>query len=119
MTITVRLFASLRERAGCSALTRKLAEGATAGDLMSALYADFPALQGSGRVAIAVNSEYTDAGHRLQDGDEVALIPPVSGGCDGPPRSHDGVEPSARATGVATAGTRAAVDLADAPEAHR
>jgi molybdopterin converting factor subunit 1 len=106
MTITVRLFASLRERAGCSAVTRKVAEGATAGDLMSALYADFPALKGSGRVAIAVNSEYTDAGHRLRDGDEVALIPPVSGGSDRAPGRDDAAE------------SAAALDPATAPEAR-
>jgi molybdopterin converting factor subunit 1 len=80
MTVTVRLFASLRERAGCSSITRTVAEGTTAGELLSGLYADFPPLEGAGRIAIAVNSEYTDAGHRLADGDEVALIPPVSGG---------------------------------------
>ncbi len=80
MTVTVRLFASLRERVGHASLTRCVADGTTAGELLAGLRADFPALEGSGRVAIAVNSEYTDAGHRLSDGDEVALIPPVSGG---------------------------------------
>jgi len=82
MTVTVRLFASLRERAGCSAVTRSVDDGATAGDLLDGLYADFPSLRGSGRIAIAVNSEYTDKRHPLREGDEVALIPPVSGGCD-------------------------------------
>lgn len=82
MTVTVRLFASLRERAGCSAVTRSVDAGATAGDLLDGLYADFPSLRGSGRIAIAVNSEYTDKSHQLREGDEVALIPPVSGGRD-------------------------------------
>jgi molybdopterin converting factor subunit 1 len=80
MTVTVRLFASLRERAGCSTITRTVANGTTAGDLFGALCSDFPALEGAGRIAIAVNEEYTDASHRLAEGDEVALIPPVSGG---------------------------------------
>lgn len=81
MNVRVLLFASLRERTGRAVLVREVAEGATAGDLLAALRRDLPALEGTGRIAIAVNSEYTDAGHRLRDGDEVALIPPVSGGC--------------------------------------
>jgi sulfur-carrier protein len=89
MTVTIRLFASLRERAGRSAITRSISDGSTAGDLLTALYTDFPTLQGSGRVAIAVNSEYTDQDHRLRDGDEVALIPPVSGGRSRPAPSAD------------------------------
>ncbi len=80
MTITVLLFASLRERLGCSSVTRAVAEGTTAGELLDALRGEFSGLAGSGRIAIAVNSEYTDEAHRLADGDEVALLPPVSGG---------------------------------------
>ncbi|HZR84735.1 MAG TPA: molybdopterin converting factor subunit 1 [Candidatus Binatia bacterium] len=80
MTVTVRLFASLRERTGSSTITRTVADGTTSGDLVAALCSDFPALAGAGRFAIAVNSEYTDRDHALRDGDEVALIPPVSGG---------------------------------------
>lgn len=80
MTVTVRLFASLRERVGASTLVRSLPEGATTGDLLAALQEDFPPLRTSGRIALAVNSEYTDPRHALADGDEVALIPPVSGG---------------------------------------
>jgi MoaE-MoaD fusion protein len=80
MKVTVRLFASLRERVGHSALDRSVASGATAGDLLATLRSEFPALEGTGRIAIAVNSEYTTLDHALRDGDEVALIPPVSGG---------------------------------------
>ena len=80
MTVTVRLFASLREKAGFAQATRSIDDGATAGDLVATLRAEYPALADMGRVAIAVNSEYVDPLHRLSDGDEVALIPPVSGG---------------------------------------
>ena len=80
MTVTVRLFASLRERAGVGRLTRSVPEGTTAGALFAALQEDLPALRDSGRIALAVNSEYTSADQRLADGDELALIPPVSGG---------------------------------------
>jgi molybdopterin converting factor subunit 1 len=81
MTITVRLFASLRERAGVSTLTRSVPDGTTAGALLAALQEDLPLLRAAGRIALAVNSEYTGAEQRLHDGDELALIPPVSGGC--------------------------------------
>ena len=81
MRVTVRLFASLRERLGRVSLEHELAAGATTGDLLRDLRAEFPALDGAGRVAIAVNSEYTTVDHALREGDEVALIPPVSGGC--------------------------------------
>ncbi len=80
MTVTVLLFASLRERLGRSSVTRAVADGTTAGELLDGLRVDFPALAGTGRIAVAVNSEYTALDRRLADGDEVALIPPVSGG---------------------------------------
>ena len=80
MRIRVLFFASLRERLGCSEAVRTLDAGATAGDLVERLRGEFPELEGAGRFAIAVNSDYTDAGRILADGDEVALIPPVSGG---------------------------------------
>jgi molybdopterin converting factor subunit 1 len=82
MKIHIRLFASLRERLGHSELDREIQGGATVGDLLAVLQSEFPALAGCGRVAYAVNSEYSDAGRTLADGDELALIPPVSGGCD-------------------------------------
>lgn len=80
MTVRVLFFASLRERAGRAELAREIGGGTTAGALLEALRRDFPALEGSGRLAIAVNSEYADPERVLRDGDEVALIPPVSGG---------------------------------------
>jgi len=78
--VRVLFFASLRERLGCSEVVRTLEAGATAGELIDRLREEFPDLDGAGRFAIAVNSDYTDAGTPLADGDEVALIPPVSGG---------------------------------------
>lgn len=80
MTVRVRFFASLRERLRTSEVTREVSAGATVGELMQLLHQDFPDLAGSGRVSIAVNAEYVDKHHPLADGDEVALIPPVSGG---------------------------------------
>jgi molybdopterin synthase catalytic subunit/molybdopterin converting factor small subunit len=72
--IRVRVFAGLRERAGWS--ERELDRVATVGDVWAAL--------GLGEepdgLLYAVNQEYADRARELADGDEVALIPPVSGG---------------------------------------
>ena len=80
--VSVRLFAVLREAARRDELDVELADGATAGDLVDAVARDtgLGAVVQQGRVVVAVNREYVPAGHPLRDGDEVALIPPVSGG---------------------------------------
>jgi len=76
MRIGVRLFAGLRELAGARAVDVELPEGATAGDVWPALeLGDEP--QG---LLIAVNKVYVPRDSVLSAGDEVALIPPVSGG---------------------------------------
>jgi molybdopterin synthase catalytic subunit len=74
--VTVRLFAALRERAGAGKRELELPPGATAGDVYAALDigAEPPGL------SYAVNREYAERSVPLQDGDEVALITPVSGG---------------------------------------
>jgi len=77
--ISVRLFAGLRERAGAGELELELAEGALVGDAL----AQMSALTEGVPVVMAVNQEYADAGTALHPGDEVALIPPVSGGAVG------------------------------------
>lgn len=76
MRISVRLFAGLRERAGTAALELDLPERASVGDALAALNE----LTGDVPVVLAVNQEYAPPGQVLQPGDEVALIPPVSGG---------------------------------------
>ena len=74
MAVRVRLFAGLRERAGWS--ERELDGAATVGDVWPALgLGEEPA-----GLLYAVNKEYADQDRRLADGDEVAVIPPVSGG---------------------------------------
>jgi MoaE-MoaD fusion protein len=78
MEVTVRLFAMLRERAGADSLTLELPDGARVGD---ALASDELAPLADGiPLVMAVNREYADAEHVLDPGDELALIPPVSGG---------------------------------------
>jgi molybdopterin synthase catalytic subunit len=78
--VTVRLFAVLRERAGTGRRELELPAGATAGDAFGAL-AIGPEPAG---LSFAVNQEYAERTTALHDGDEVALITPVSGGADEP-----------------------------------
>jgi len=81
MTLRVLFFASLRERVKRSDTSWTIQDGATVEALWTSLTAEFPAIEGmSGAVRFAVNQEYVDRSHLLTDGDEVAIIPPVSGG---------------------------------------
>jgi molybdopterin synthase catalytic subunit len=79
MQVRVALFAGLRERAGCAELPLELPDGATVGDALARL----SGLTDGVPVVLAVNREYARDGYILQAGDEVALIPPVSGGVVG------------------------------------
>jgi molybdopterin synthase catalytic subunit len=87
--VTVRLFAALRERAGTGRRELDLPDGSTAGDVFAALGigAEPPGL------AYAVNQEYAERTAPLADGDEIALIPPVSGGAEPEPLVLLGPEP--------------------------
>ena len=82
MKTRVKFFAALREMLGTSELILELADGQTVGDLHRELCERFPRLAEYGSILLySVNAEYVPPEHRLRDGDEVALIPPVSGGC--------------------------------------
>jgi molybdopterin synthase catalytic subunit len=76
MRVRVRLFAQLRERAGADEVEIELPEGALVSDALERLSAVTDGL----RVVMAVNHEYADPNASLASGDELALIPPVSGG---------------------------------------
>jgi molybdopterin converting factor subunit 1 len=81
MTFTVHLFAAARELAARDALAVELPPAATVADLRAAVAATAPALAGLlARSAIAVNHDFADDGRILTPRDEVAIIPPVSGG---------------------------------------
>ena len=81
MKIRVRLFASFREAAGSGTLAWDAPEGATVADVVSALRDAYPGLGPAAEKALlAVNQEYVGGDLKLRDGDELALIPPVSGG---------------------------------------
>ena len=84
--IRIKFFATLRERAGVAELERELQVGADLATIWRELVREFPGLEGNrDAIAYAVNQEYVQAGYRPSDGDEVAFIPPVSGGSEVPP----------------------------------
>ncbi len=81
MNVSVRLFAGLHEIVGQRQVSVDLPEGASIGDLREKLSSDYPAIVPFlSTLVCAVNEEYIPSEHRLNEGDEVALIPPVSGG---------------------------------------
>ena len=81
MHVTIRYLGMLREITGLEAEPVELADGAVLGDLYASLQHRIPQLhQFRQAIALAVNYEYAGAETRLREGDEVALIPPVSGG---------------------------------------
>jgi len=79
--VRIRLFARLREIAGAAELQRTIDDGATAGAVWDRLAAEFPELADyATAVSCAVNEEHARLTAVLRDGDEVAFLPPVSGG---------------------------------------
>ena len=76
MKVEVRLFAVLRERAGADSVELELSDGATVADAIAAL----SGVAGGMPFRLAVNREYADAEAAIAPGDELAAIPPVSGG---------------------------------------
>lgn len=80
MKVQILFFASLRERTGHKTMELEIASGMTAQSLLAQLRRDIPAMADAGRISLAVNEEYCEPSQVLQDGDEIALIPPVSGG---------------------------------------
>ncbi|MGH7950066.1 MAG: molybdopterin converting factor subunit 1 [Candidatus Binataceae bacterium] len=83
--LRLKLFATLRERARASELEREFAEGTTVGEIWRRLQDEFPALRGhQDSVRFAVNQEYVDDDYVPSARDEVAIIPPVSGGAEPP-----------------------------------
>jgi molybdopterin synthase catalytic subunit len=80
VTLRIRLFASLADRAGTAELSLELPEGLTAGELWEQVAAAVPGLASAGRPLVAVNLEYAAPDRVLREDDAIALLPPVSGG---------------------------------------
>ena len=81
MRITVKLFAAHRQLMGRREVTVEAPDGATVGDVWRALKAQYPALSHlSDTVVAALNRDYAPLDAPVKAGDEIAFIPPVSGG---------------------------------------
>jgi len=81
MRVTVRVFARLRDIVGAPELVRDAAPGATIRWVWRDLASEYPELATYERsISAAVNTEYAKMDHVVGDGDEVAFLPPVSGG---------------------------------------
>ena len=80
MEITLALFGITREIVGAPTLTLTTAPDQSVGGLLAHLRTTYPALTELRSLAVAVNNEYAHADDRLRPHDEIALIPPVSGG---------------------------------------
>lgn len=81
MKLTVKMFAAARQLAGHDEIEVDVAEPATVGELKTALLAQFPGLEPlASHLLIAVDTQYADNQLVLERDNEIALIPPVSGG---------------------------------------
>jgi molybdopterin synthase sulfur carrier subunit len=81
MRVTVRLFARLHDLAGSGELVREVPSPATVQTVWQALVGEIPELQAYERtMSVAVNADYAKMSAAVADGDEVAFMPPVSGG---------------------------------------
>jgi molybdopterin converting factor subunit 1 len=81
MKLKLLFFAGHREALGAASKAFDMPGGATVKDLFETLAAKYPALRGlEEHTIVAVNRDQADWARRLQDGDEVAFYPPVSGG---------------------------------------
>ena len=81
MPVTVRLFARLKEIAGADELQRDLGTATTVGDVWQELATKWPALAPyAASLSCAVNAQYARMHTAVGDGDEIAFLPPVSGG---------------------------------------
>lgn len=81
MRVSVLFFAMFRDAVGARRRTMSLGESATVASLLDRIYESHPGLRAyDGTLLVAVNESFVDRARKLSDGDEVALMPPVSGG---------------------------------------
>ncbi len=115
MRVQVIPFGVLKDWLGSSAKTLELPDGATVAVLLERLRTTLPASAAAeilGSIAVSVNAEYAQAAHILHDGDEVGLLPPVSGGATrtGPARTASPLDEGGSDASVAVALTRERID---------
>ena len=77
----VKLFAQLRDLAGCDTLDVDLANGAAVSDLLEEIYKRFPAVRSHDKsILVAAGLEFVDRNYKIKSGDEISVMPPVQGG---------------------------------------
>ena len=81
MKIRVQFYAQLRDLIGIRELEVDLSEGAIVSELLEAIYAKQPALRShDNSILIGAGVEFVDRNHKLKQGEEIAIMPPVQGG---------------------------------------
>ena len=81
MKIHVQFYAQLRDLIGMREFDVDLSEGATVLELLEQIYAKHPALRSHDKsILIGAGLEFVDRNHKLQPGEEIAIMPPVQGG---------------------------------------
>ena len=108
MNVLVRLFASYREAAGVGHLLLELPDGSTVRDAIVEITRTHPLVAEGHQLVIAKNREYVGPDAPLAEGDEVALIPPVSGGAVGAPAERVRISPRPLSVDDALAAVRGA-----------
>ncbi len=81
MNVRVQFYSHLRDLAGASELNVELADRATVGDLLAAIYERAPALRSRDKsILIGAGVEFVDRNYELKPGEEISIMPPVQGG---------------------------------------
>lgn len=81
MRVTVSFYARLRELAGCRTWACEVRPAATVADVWRVAETQFPSVSAlAGRISCAVNADFAKMGTEVREGDDVAFLPPVSGG---------------------------------------
>ena len=81
MKVLVQFYSYFKDHTGCAQTTEELPEGSLIADLLRKVFARFPKLAAMEKsMLIAVGVDYQKQDHKLKNGDEVSLFPPVEGG---------------------------------------
>ncbi|MCX8173077.1 MAG: molybdopterin converting factor subunit 1 [Thermoplasmata archaeon] len=80
MKIRIKYFAGLRDITGRESETIDVKEKTRIADILKMVYSKYPDMRKTAEIIVARNRQYADENERVEDGDEIALLPPVSGG---------------------------------------
>ncbi len=81
MKVRLKFFALYREIVGSGEVDKNVASGSCVKELLQRLFADYPTLKKySNEILVSVNRNYASENTELKEGDEVAVLPPISGG---------------------------------------